>query len=98
MIVLMPMALLSTVPVLFFSYSERPETFYLALAALALFIATLVVTMAVEVPIVKTMVTWTVQSLPDNWQQLRDRWGTFHLLRIIPSLIGLVLLLIGAIR
>jgi hypothetical protein len=97
MTVLMPVALLSTLPVLFFSYSERPESFYLTLTALALFIVTLLVTVLVEVPIVKQIETWTVSTLPANWQQLRDRWDAFHIFRIVPSLVGLVLLLIGTI-
>lgn len=97
MTVLMPAALLSIAPVLFISYDNQPKTFYLALAGLALFIVALVVTMRVEVPIVKQIETWTIPTLPDNWQQLRDRWRRFHLVRIISALVGLVFLLIGAI-
>ncbi len=97
MTVLIPAALRSLVPVLFLSYNERPTTFYLALAGLVLFIIPLVVTMLVEVPIVHQIVTWTDSTLPANWQQLRDRWGAFHYFRIVPSLVGIVLLLVGAI-
>jgi uncharacterized membrane protein len=97
MTILMPTALLSIVPVLFISYNERPETFYLAFTGLALFIVALLVTVLVEVPIVKQIATWTVSTLPDNWQQLRDRWGAFHIIRIGASIVGLVLLLVGAI-
>ena len=97
MTALMPVALLSTVPVLFVSYSDRPRTFFLTLTALLLFIVTLLVTVLIEVPIVKQVVTWAPSTLPDNWKVLRDRWGAFHLARIIPSLVGLVLVLIGAI-
>ena len=59
MTILMPVALLSTVPVPFLSYNKRPETFYLTVTGLALFIATLLVTVLVEVPIVKQIETWT---------------------------------------
>ena len=97
MTILMPVALLSAVPVLFISYSARPQTFYLTLAGFALFVVTLLVTVLIEVPIAKQIETWTVSSLPDNWQQLRDRWGTFHIVRMAPSLVGLVLVLVGAI-
>ena len=97
MTILMPAALLSLVPVLVLSYNERPATFDLALIGLILFIIPLIVTMRIEVPIVKQIVTWTDSTLPDNWQQLRDRWGAFHYLRIVPSLLGLILLLVGAI-
>jgi uncharacterized membrane protein len=94
MTVLMPAALVSTLPVLFLSYGSRPTAFYLTLTALALFAVTLIVTVAIEVPVVEQIVSWTPGELPENWQQLRDRWGAFHLARIIPSLAGLFLLLV----
>src|ERR1700722_3421903 len=97
MTILMPLALLSTVSVLIFSFDNRPHTFYLALAALALFIVTLIVTLVVEVPIVTKMDSWTPSTIPGDWEQLRDRWGSFHLLRIVPAVAGLILLIIGAI-
>jgi hypothetical protein len=97
MTVLVPMALVSTVPVLVLSYGAHPSTFWLTAAALALFVLTLVVTVQVEVPIVRQIETWTVSTLPDDWRQLRDRWGSFHLLRVGPAIVGLVLLLVGAI-
>jgi hypothetical protein len=97
MTILMPAALLSTVPVLFISYSERRRTFYLTLTGFALFMVALLVTVLVEVPIVKQIETWTVATLPGNWQQLRDRWGAFHVVRMVASGTGLVLLVIVAI-
>jgi uncharacterized membrane protein len=97
MTTLMPAALLSTVPVLFISHSERPRIFYPTLTGFALFIVALLVTVLVEVPIVKQIERWTVSTLPGNWQQLRDRWGAFHVVRIVASGAGLVLLVIVAI-
>jgi uncharacterized membrane protein len=97
MTVLMPCALLSIFPVLFLSFNTQPVTFYLNLAGLILFIAALLVTILIEVPIVEKIVTWTVPTLPANWQQLRDRWRAFHILRVATGLAGLVCLLIGAI-
>ena len=95
--VLMPAALLSMIPVLLHSYPEQPKTFYLNAIALALFIIALAVTVFFEVPIVKEIVTWTVSTLPGNWQQLRDRWMKFHIIRVVTGLSSLVLLVIGAI-
>jgi uncharacterized membrane protein len=94
---LMPVALLSIVPALIFSFGERPKTFYLFLGGLFLFVVALGVTMFVEVPIVKQIETWTVATLPDNWKQLRDRWGAFHVVRVVVSVAGLGLLVAGAI-
>lgn len=97
MTILTPVALLSIAPVLFVSHHKRPTTFYLTLAGFALFVMALLVTMLVEVPIVKQIVTWTPATLPGNWQQLRDRWGTFHILRVGAGIGGLIFLLAGAI-
>ncbi len=97
MTVLMPAAFLSIVPVLFLSYAAQPRTFYLTLAGFIFFLLALLVTMFVEVPIVEQIVTWKVDTLPANWQQLRDRWRRFHVIRVVAGLASLVFLLAGAI-
>src|SRR5271156_4992426 len=71
MTVLMPATLLSIIPVLLLSYHQQPWVFYLNAVAFALFVIALAVTVFVEVPIVEQIVTWSVSTLPDNWQQLR---------------------------
>lgn len=97
MTVLMPASLLSIIPVLLLSFHRQPLTFYLYTAALLLFIVALAVTVLIEVPIVEQIVTWTVSTLPADWQQHRDRWMRFHILRVIAGLGSLILLVIGAI-
>jgi hypothetical protein len=67
------------------------------LAGFALFLAAVLVTIIVEVPIVKQIETWRVSNLPGNWQELRDRWLAFHVIRVLAAVAGLVLLLIAAI-
>jgi hypothetical protein len=51
----------------------------------------------VEVPIVKQVETWTASTLPGNWQHLRDRWGAFHVVRVVAGITGFALLLVGAV-
>jgi uncharacterized membrane protein len=97
MTVLMPATILSIIPVLLLSYRMRPLTFYLSATAFALFVVALLVTVLVEVPIVEEIVTWKVSSLPSNWQQLRDRWMRFHIIRVVAGFASLVLLVVGAI-
>jgi uncharacterized membrane protein len=97
MTVLTPAGLLSIVPVLFLSYSERRVTFYLNAAGFISFLVALLVTVLIEVPIVKQITGWTVQTLPQNWTELRDRWGSFHIVRVIAGIVGLALLVAGAI-
>ena len=97
MTILTPVALLSITPVLFLSFNKQPRTFYLTLTGFALFIVALLVTVLVEVPIVKQIVTWTAETLPGNWQEMRDRWGAFHIIRVVAGIGGLALLVGGAI-
>ena len=97
MTVLMPGTMLSIIPVILLSYRQRPMVFYLSTVALLLFLIALLVTVVIEVPIVQQIVTWTPSTLPKNWQQLRDRWMKFHVLRVIAGIASLIFLLVGAI-
>jgi hypothetical protein len=94
--VLFPLALLSMIPVLVLSFGQT-TSFVLTLAGFLLFVLALIVTAAVEVPIVKQIRGWTDATMPPNWEQLRNRWSSFHLLRVIPGILGLALLLAGAV-
>jgi len=93
---LIPAALLSIVPVVFISYNDRPKTAYLTLAAFGLFIVGVFVAV-LQVPIVTKIKMWTLETLPDNWRELRDRWKTLQVIRIVASIAGLALLILGAI-
>ncbi|QNK79381.1 anthrone oxygenase family protein [Nakamurella sp. PAMC28650] len=95
--VLMPVALASMIAVLVNSYRSRPETFYPTLFGFALFLMTLLVTAFVEVPIVTQIRAWTVATMPADWQRLRDRWVSFHLLRVVGGMTGLALLVAGPV-
>ena len=97
MAILMPVAMLSTLPVLYLLYRRRPKRFYLTLIGFSLFIAALLITLLVEVPLDFQFQQWTVTTLPANWQELRDRWEWFHFLRSWVAVIGLALLLAGAL-
>jgi uncharacterized membrane protein len=59
---------------------------WLALAGLLLMIAVLVITLAVEVPIDELINTWTEETLPADWQEIRAKWAAFHSLRTFLSL------------
>jgi hypothetical protein len=45
-----------------------------------------VITLAVEVPIDNLIASWTVATLPPDWQEIRARWAAFHTLRTFLSL------------
>jgi hypothetical protein len=97
MAILMPAAILAVLPVLYLLYRGRSRALYPTLAGFALFIIALLITLIVEVPIDNQIEGWTVTSLPANWQQLRDRWELFHVIRSWVSVLGLALLLGGAL-
>ncbi len=92
MTVLMPLALLSMIPVLILAFGRRQAAFYLTMVAFACIAVALAVTMTTEIPIVKQIESWTALTIPDNWERLRDRWVSFHLLRVVSALAGLTLL------
>jgi hypothetical protein len=94
--VLFPVTLLSIVPVAILTFGQ-PVSFVLELVGLLLFVVALIVTAAVEVPIVKRIRDWNADAMPANWGQLRDRWVSFHLLRVVPGIVGVVALIAGAL-
>ena len=97
MTALSPLSLLTAIPVLALSYnSGQMLTFWFTIAGLLFFLLALIVTVAIEVPIVKQIVTWTETTLPSNWKALRDKWGNFHIVRVGAGLAGLISFLIGA--
>ena len=67
--------------------------FYLTVAGLVLFAFAVVVTVTIEVPIVKQILTWTETTLPPDWEELRDKWQRNHLWRVAASIVGLILLI-----
>ena len=98
MTVLSPLSLLTTILVLIFSYNNKNLiSFYFTLIGFFSFLTALIVTITIEVPIVKQIVTWTETTLPTNWEQLRERWGKFHIVRVLAGILGLIFFLIGFI-
>ncbi len=95
--ILMPAGLLTTVPVLFLLYRRRSKTLYPTLLGFALYVVALLVTLVVEVPIDNEIKEWTVSSLPPDWQRLRDRWESYHVVRAVASVAGLALILGAAL-
>ncbi|UFS59024.1 anthrone oxygenase family protein [Subtercola endophyticus] len=94
---IMPVAILSIVPVGIAAAGVGPLNLALAIAAFAAFVVTLLVTMLVEVPIVTRIRDWTPDALPPDWQTQRDRWVSFHLIRVLGGFAGLVFLTLAAL-
>ncbi len=88
----MPMRFLMPACILFLAlstwlYPAIPSTgFYCSLAALALSIVALIITLLTEVPIVSQINNWKATEIPADWEALRDRWRFFHVIRMFASL------------
>ena len=94
---LLPLALVTMVPVLFLAYPRHPATFYLTLAGFGLYVVALLVTAWVEVPLVKRMGQWTMSTLPPGWEQVRDWWSAFHIIRVVATVVGLAMIVAGGL-
>ena len=60
-----------------------------------LMLATLLITLLVEVPIDNDIRRWTVETLPVDWESKRLTWKHFHALRTLTSVAALSAFLWG---
>jgi hypothetical protein len=60
-------------------------------------VATLIITVAVEVPIDNQIKTWTEATVPANWESLRHTWDEFHTTRTLTSIASVVFFAWGMI-
>jgi uncharacterized membrane protein len=71
--------------------------FYAVIASLPLIIAALVITTAIEVPINNQVVTWTSGNVPPGWENLRNRWQRYNVVRTILALLSFALFVVGTV-
>jgi hypothetical protein len=63
---------------------------FIALVIAALFfISCIVISRFGNQPINNLVMTWTANSFPDNWDEVRDNWWSFHIMRTLAELIAL---------
>ena len=58
----------------------------LNLSTVFLMAIVLLVTILVEVPIVTQIKEWSTETMPTNWELIRDRWVNYHIIRTFVSL------------
>ena len=63
----------------------------------ALFLAALRVTLLIEVPIDNQIKAWTLDSMPANWMDLRDKWERFHVIRTFSALVGMAMVIAATV-
>jgi uncharacterized membrane protein len=98
MAIIMPATLIFMLIATLMSRRVNRNTFYLYLISFLLMVITLIITVGIEVPIDNQIKTWTEDSVPANWEALRQKWDLFHTIRTFTSIASVALFGWGAIR
>ncbi len=89
-----PMRIISPVCILFMLLStwfypeKKSKEFYFSIAAIFLIVSALVITVAIEVPINNQIISWTTDTVPEDWEKIRNRWQLFNIVRTFAALTG----------
>jgi uncharacterized membrane protein len=85
------LGMVATVLVIALAVIERRNrrTMILLLVAAVLLAVAGLVTRLGNQPINDLVMTWTPDTLPANWEAIRDSWRSFHLVRTIASIAAL---------
>ena len=75
-------------------FLQAPGLFFLISSAL--WVSSIVYTIAGPVPINNRIAAWPLERLPGNWRQDRERWDQLHRFRVILLLIALAFQLLRA--
>ena len=86
MSVIMPSGILMILLSLWFYTRKNSLGFYSGLLSFVLIIVVLLVTLLVLVPIDNNIKEWTTSTLPEKWEDIRDKWKIFHAIRTFTSL------------
>jgi uncharacterized membrane protein len=70
-------------------HAHQTSGLVLSVAAVVCLIIAMVTTISVNVPIDYQVKSWSLTTMPSDWQSIWRRWCTFHALRSLLSLIAL---------
>lgn len=76
---------------------RRKPSFYFFVGSLILMVITLLITVGVEVPIDNQIKTWTPETVPSDWTDIRATWKQFHALRTLTSVLCFACLSVGVV-
>lgn len=68
----------------------------LALVSVGLLLATVLLSVAVLVPINNRSASWTAESYPSDWRSLQQRWDRLHGVRVGALVLAFVVLVLAA--
>jgi uncharacterized membrane protein len=98
MSIIMPAALLFLLLSMWSSCKTNRAVFWLFTLSFVLMVATLIITVGVEVPIDNQIKNWTPETVPENWTSLRRTWNEFHTIRTFTSIGSFVFYVGGILR
>lgn len=90
-------ALIATAFLVFSAFKAKGSALWLPLAALALMLVVVALSLIVNVPINSDQNDWVVQTPPADWSSVRDRWQTSHVVRTVSAVLAFVCLGVAAL-
>jgi hypothetical protein len=91
LVALVIIATITTILSAFLHKINRP-TFISLLIAGGFLIVCILITRFGNKPIDDVVLTWTKDSIPNDWSVLRDKWWSFHILRTIAEILALFII------
>jgi len=87
------LVVLATIITILSAYLQKHDkTAFISLILAAIFfIACILITRFGNKPIDDKVITWTTDTIPNNWSELRENWWSFHILRTVAEIIALLL-------
>jgi uncharacterized membrane protein len=76
---------------------NNPRSCYLFVAAIVCLVVAALVTRFGNQRINAQVITWSAQSPPANWVQLRDAWWQWHVVRTLAGIVGLCFTQLGVL-
>ncbi len=89
-------SILITIALAWLAYGKGPA-FKLYVSTVVLMVTIGILTRLLNQPINAQVMTWTAETLPANWAQIRDTWWVWHLVRTGASILAMALLLAAII-
>ncbi|MEV7192624.1 anthrone oxygenase family protein [Streptomyces sp. NPDC093510] len=90
-------AILATVLLVVVSRRARGRQLWLPVAALALLLVVLVVSLTINLPINGDQNDWDVAAPPSDWADVRDEWQSAHVVRVVAAVGAFAVLIVSAL-
>jgi uncharacterized membrane protein len=96
--IMMTLGIIGVLALLFMAGKRKKTHLYWLLSTLILFVVALLITVFIQLPVDNQIKTWTADSMPTDWQGIRDRWQFYNTSRTFISLVGIACYLMAVIK